>query len=141
MKTKIFTLLLAVAASVGTMFASDTQVDGIWYDFDTSTKTASVTYRGSSYSTYLEYSGSVVIPASVVYNAVTYAITSIGDYAFRECSSLTSIICLGEVPPVLGSNVFDSVYLTSIYVPCGSLDAYQTAEGWSEYASKIKYEP
>ena len=38
MKKKFFTLLLAVAASIGTMRASDTQVDGIWYDFTTGKK-------------------------------------------------------------------------------------------------------
>ena len=65
MKTKLFTLLLTVAASVGTMFASNTQVNGIWYDFDSSNRTATVTYRGASYSAYNEYTGSVVIPASV----------------------------------------------------------------------------
>ena len=83
MKTKIFTLLLAVAASVGTMFASDIQVDGIWYDFDSSSKTASVTYQGSSYYS-IYYSnpyntGEVVIPASVTYNNEEYNVTSIGE--------------------------------------------------------------
>ena len=38
-----------------------------------------------------EYSGDVVIPESFTYNGVTYRVTSIGDYAFKGCSSLTSI--------------------------------------------------
>ena len=29
---KLFTLFLALVASVGIIYASDTQVDGIWYD-------------------------------------------------------------------------------------------------------------
>ena len=78
MKTKLFTLLLAVAASVGTMYASNTQVNGIWYDFNSSTKTASVTYRGGYSSDYdNEYSGSVVIPASVTYNSETYSVQAL----------------------------------------------------------------
>ena len=65
MKTKLFTLLLAVAASVGTIYASYKKVNGIWYEFDSSTKTATVTYEGSDYDSYSnEYTGSVVIPAS-----------------------------------------------------------------------------
>ena len=44
---KLFTFFLALAASAGTMFASNTQVDGIWYDFDDNKLTAKVTYRGS----------------------------------------------------------------------------------------------
>ena len=41
-------LFLLLFASVSTIYASDTQVDGIYYDFDSSTKTASVTYQGES---------------------------------------------------------------------------------------------
>ena len=85
-------LLLLLVASVSVIYASDTQVGGIWYDFDSSTKTASVTYRGSSYNSYYgEYSGSVTIPETVTYIGITYSVTSIGNYAFLGCSSLTSI--------------------------------------------------
>ena len=44
-----------------------------------------------------------------------------------------------ETPPTLGSEVFYNTNNCSIYVPCGTLDAYKTA--WSKYASQIKYEP
>ena len=61
---KIFSLLLAVAASIGTMRASDTQVDGIWYDFDANDQTASVTYS-NKYGYEYKYTGAIVIPSSV----------------------------------------------------------------------------
>ncbi|MBQ5387891.1 MAG: leucine-rich repeat domain-containing protein, partial [Paludibacteraceae bacterium] len=78
-------LLLALVASVSTIYASDTEVDGIWYDFDSSTKTASVTYKGDYSGRYYdEYSGSVTIPETVIYNGTTYNVTSIGNYDFQS---------------------------------------------------------
>ena len=91
MKTKLFSLFLALAASVG-MVASNTQVYGIWYDFDDSSQTASVTFRGCCYDEYKnEYEGNVLIPSSVDYHNQTYIVTSIGDHAFHDCTGLTSV--------------------------------------------------
>ena len=118
MKKKLFTLLLAVAASVGTMFASDIQVDGIWYDFDSSSKTATVTYRGSYSSAYSnEYAGVVTIPASVTYSGTTYSVTSIGEWAFAECSSLTSVTIANSVTSIGGHAFFRCSGLTSVTIP------------------------
>ncbi len=118
MKTKLFTLLLAVAASVGTMFASDTSVGGIWYNFDDEHRTAEVTYRGDQYYSYTDrYSGEVVIPSSVTYNAQTYSVTSIGDYAFYECTGLTSVTIPNSVTSI-GSYAFGYCSgLTSVTIP------------------------
>lgn len=118
MRKKLFTLLLAVAASVGTMFASDIQVDGIWYDFGSSTLTASVTYRGASFNSYEnEYIGSVIIPESVTYSGSTYSVTSIGDYAFQKCGTLTSVTIPNSVTKIGGGAFWDCSSLTSINIP------------------------
>ena len=67
----------------------------IYYNYSTDGKELSVTYRGSSYSSYLdEYSGKIVIPETVNYNGNTYTVTSIGQSAFYGCKGLTSI----EIP-------------------------------------------
>ena len=117
MKKKIFTLFLALVASAGIIFASDTQVDGIWYDFNKSYKTATVTYRGSSYNSYSkEYSGSVVIPSSVTYNGTTYSVVSIGYYAFRGCSSLTSITIPNSVTSIEYRAFYGCSKLTSVTI-------------------------
>ena len=118
MKQKLFTFFLALVASASTIYASDTAVDGIWYDFDSSTKTASVTYQGSSSGSYSkEYAGSVTIPETVIYNGTTYSVTSIGGFAFNNCSSLTSITIPNSVTSI-GSSAFSNCSsLTSVTIP------------------------
>ncbi len=74
---------------------------------------------------------SVTIPNSV---------TSIGFLAFYNCSGLTSVTIEAETPPTLDESAFSNT-LCSIYVPCGTLDSYKTAEGWSMYQYRIKYAP
>jgi hypothetical protein len=72
---------------------------------------------------------SVTIPSNI---------TSIGNQAFRYCSGLTSITCLASEPPALGNYAFDYTNNAPIYVPCQSVDAYKSASGWSNYASRIQ---
>ena len=82
---------------------------------------------------------SVTIPNSV---------TNIGNNAFYGCTGLTSVTIEADTPPTIGIYCFyyyedgkDFPLNISIYVPCGSLDTYKTAEGWSDYASLIRYAP
>ena len=67
------------------------------------------------------------------------SVTTIGDYAFHYCSRLSSVYCKAMTPPTLGdSTVFDSnASGRKIYLPAESVEAYKTAENWSEYASSI----
>ena len=111
-------LLLLLVASVSAIYASDIKVGGIWYDFDSSTKTASVTYQGNSYDAYDdEYSGIVDIPETVTYKGTTYGVKSIGDYAFYDCSSLTSVT-IGESVTSIGESAFRKCSsLTFVTIP------------------------
>ena len=86
------TLLLLVALITATIaFAYDAEINGIYYNLDNSNQTAEVTYQTTDKSN--NYSGitSIAIPEKVTYNSTEYSVTSIGNYAFSYCSSLTSI--------------------------------------------------
>lgn len=68
-------------------------------------------------------------------------ITSIGNGAFQNCSALTSVTISATTPPTLGTDVFNNTNNCPIYVPSGSVNAYKSASGWSDYASRIQAIP
>ena len=97
--------------------------------------------------------------------AIPNSVTSIGSSAFQNCYSLTSLIipdsvtsignsaffkCYGvaeyhlkpTTPPALSNiKAFDGIPDDCIiYVPQGSLEAYQTATNWTTYASRMQEE-
>ena len=69
--------------------AYDAKVDGIFYNFNSTDKTAEVTYYTNVFPPYgdngIAYIGAVKIPSNVTYNGVTYSVTSIGGLAFHHC--------------------------------------------------------
>ena len=65
-------------------------------------------------------------------------VTMIQNNAFAACTSLTSITINATTPPSLPyANAFSNTNNCPIYVPCGSVDAYKAASGWSSLASRI----
>lgn len=87
-----------------------------------------VTTIGSYAFGYCSHLTTITIPNSV---------TSIGDFAFYSCSRLTTITCEAINPPT----VYDWSSFSGIpkdipvYVPCGSVAAYQIAEYWSDFTN------
>ena len=110
------TLLPLVLLSTFLASAHDFEVDGIYYK-KLSDKEVAVTYHGDSYSSYSnEYTGNVVIPERVIYNNVSYSVTSIGEGAFDFCSGLTSIIIPNSVTSI-GTYAFSNCRgLTSVNI-------------------------
>ena len=64
-------------------------------------------------------------------------VTSIGDYAFGGCSSLTDVYYSAEGVPSTASNAFSnsSCGTATLHVPTGSVEAYRTTEPWSGFGN------
>ena len=85
------TLLLLALLMPATATAHDFEVDGIYYNILNDNEVA-VTFRGHFFNEYTEdYSGDIIIPATVTYDGSTYAVTAIGDDTFYDSTALTSI--------------------------------------------------
>jgi len=66
-------------------------------------------------------------------------VTTIDNYAFSGCSGFTSLNSHAETPPSVGTNTFYNVnHSMPVTVPCGTMGAYQSASGWSEFTNYIE---
>lgn len=114
MKKTINTLLASVAMLllVSTYsFAQTFVVDGIKYNVLLGTTNVEVIANTP------QYTGPITIPLTVTNSSVTYSVTSIGDFAFKYCFSLTSITIPNSVTSI-GWSGFQGCYgLTSITIP------------------------
>ena len=85
-------------------------IDGIYYALNTVTKQAIVS------SGDIKYTGSVVIPETVVNDGVTYSVTSIGSEAFRYCPDLTSVTIGTSVTSIGEKAFYNCSGLTSVTI-------------------------
>ena len=72
---------------------------------------------------------------------ISSGVISISNRAFYGCTGLASITVEAITPPTLGSNVFKNVPTgILVYVPCGSVAAYQTynsGDPWGSFTNFI----
>ena len=94
-----FVLIIGLIVQCALLQAS-TLIDGLYYDLDTSNRTATVTYEVDGTGNYASLSANVKIPESVVYNGVTFTVTKIADKAFANCTVMESISIPGTVTQV-----------------------------------------
>ena len=118
------------------------------------------TIRPDAFGNCSGFTGSLVIPNSVTtigYSAfygcsgftgsltIGNSVATIGNYAFYGCSGLTSITSFAETPPTgsaYGNYTFGNInHSIPVYVPCGVSNAYQNAEGWSEFTNYFEMCP
>ena len=153
---KLFFLFLALVTTTN-LWAEDFSVDGIYYNY-LDGNNVEVTYRGSSYSSYDEYSGEVIIPETVTYNGNAYSVTSIGERSFYG-SSITSITIPASIISIEEYNFYESKYIKTVYlksttppilnggkifitsrptcyIPCGTLDTYKASK-WANLMSQF----
>ena len=91
----------------------------IYYKITSSSDlTVAVTYKGTPSRQYSnEYTGDVTIPESVSYGGKTYCVTSIGNYAFKGCSGLTSINIPNSVTRIGDDAFWNCSGLKKVIVP------------------------
>lgn len=81
--------------------------------------TAEVTFQQQDYINgfYDNLSGAVAIPASVSFGGTTYAVTSIGNWAFYNCSGLASVTIPNSVTSIGNYSFGWCSGLTSVTMP------------------------
>ena len=108
---KLFFLLLALVATTS-LWAQRFRVGDLYYNITSSSApyTVEVSDAVSSITT-------ATIPESITHNGATYSVTSIGERAFYDCSSLTSITIPNSVTSIEYRAFYGCSSLTSITIP------------------------
>ena len=105
-------ILFAAFATLAASAQTKVEIEGIWYNLTSETLQAEVTSSDGT-----EYSGSITIPATVTHNGVEYSVTSIGEWAFSGCRSLTAITIPEGVTSIGERAFYECWSLTAITIP------------------------
>ncbi len=115
MKSKAFALLLALAAATSTR-AYDFKSGDLHYNITSNTEPYTVEVTKDGWDNYSSLT-SVTIPETVTYNGTDYAVTSIGEWAFCNCTGLTSVTIPNSVTSIGERAFYDCTGLTSVTIP------------------------
>ena len=110
-KPFLLSLLVALLTTLS-LHAYDFQSGDLYYSI-TGENTVEVTSDGNNYQGLT----TATIPATVTNNGTTYSVTSIGEWAFYTCSSLTSITLPNSVTSIGEYAFYQCSSLTSITLP------------------------
>ena len=116
---RVFLTLFAIATTVlfgSKSFAYDCEVDGIYY-YRISTNELEVANKVFSDQNSSAYTGAVIIPSTVTYNGKIFNVVSIGEYAFRDCTQLTSVTIPSSVKTIKTAAFFNCSQIASITIP------------------------
>lgn len=106
MKTAFIRAFVLIFALIPYLYAtaSDFEVDGLYYNIlSEEDRTIEVTYKSYDNTTYI--SGDIKIPRRVLYNNISYTVTSIGDGAFFGCTGRSSVTIPNSVASI-GARAF-----------------------------------
>ena len=111
---KFSLFVLVFLCVVQTVSAYDFKVDGVYYSKidDTSVRVTCKTNTSSN-----DYSGDIVIPATVEYDGIAYFVREIGAQAFINCSNLNSVVISEGVESVNYMAFGYCSNLTSVSIP------------------------
>lgn len=112
---KLLVVLFGVFCGVKA-FAYDCEVDGIYY-YRISATELEVANKVFSDQNRSAYTGAVTIPATVTYMGKTFNVVSIGEYAFRDCQSLTSVSIPSSVKSIKSFAFYNCSQVANITIP------------------------
>ena len=73
---------------------------------------------------------------SLKYVTLPTTMTSIGLNAFRGCTALERVVCKASTPPTTtGTQTFSAKGQADLFVPIGTVSAYQSADIWKDFKS------
>ena len=108
-------------------------INGINYRLDEETKTAEVIPQE------IAHEGDLVIPEIVVFQEVSYCVTSIGDCAIYECPSLKSVM-IGNSVTSIGEEAFGHCPLLRSVTFNGTIEQWGNVDlafGWNDYVELV----
>ena len=108
---KLLSFALALVMSISAS-AYDFMVDGLCYNINSDETSVTVISSSSS-----SPNGSLVIPPSVTYSGITYSVITIGNYAFKHCTGVTSVTIPNSVTTIGKEAFYGCRGLTSIIIP------------------------
>ena len=139
------------------LFAYDIAINGVYYNLDNETKTATVTYNYQApiqqinYNLPFEYVidcppidfahhgyfGTVTIPKSIKFDSQEYKVVAISDSAFYECYNLLQVNLPNSITSIGKYAFFKCNKLTSITIPNSVTSIGKYAFGGCEKLSSI----
>lgn len=116
---QLYSLFIVLALSISA-FGNGVEIEGIYYLLDSENHTATVTYPNETVpswpNTPSTYTGTIIIPESVVADNQTYTVTTIGAKAFLG-THLTSISLPNTITSIEADAFLDHRGITTLELP------------------------